>query len=167
MEGNKYLFEFVRDTPAKALTWHSAPYTGSVSFTVPKGTRAYLGKRMNPANYYFDPADGYYSQEWIESIRKRAKEESPIPHRFNGGLSPFIFIKTLLSDSVRFLAEESQNGLEPKSVDEILGLLREAYDQARRCALREESESFKQMLTQGLCSTSLNEAERNELLKDN
>lgn len=127
MERKKYLFEFVKDTPAEALTWHSAPYTGSVSFTVPKGTRAYLGNRMNHANYYFDPAEGYYSQEWMESISKRAEEESPIPHRFNGGLSPFISIETLLSDSVRFLADESQNGLEPKSVDEILSLLREAH----------------------------------------
>ena len=130
MEGNKYLFEFVKDTPAKALTWHSFPYTGCVSFTVPQGTRAYLGKRMNAANYYFDPVEGYYSQEWMESISKRAEEESPIPHRFNGGLSPFISIETLLSARATFLADASQNGLEPKSVDEMLCRLREEYDQA-------------------------------------
>ena len=97
------MFEFVNDTPVKALTWHTAPYTGSVDCIVPKGTRAWLGARMNPAYHYFNPVEGSYTNAWMESIVSKAREESPIPQRFNGGLSFFLSIKALLGDQVKFL----------------------------------------------------------------
>lgn len=45
--GHHPLIEFVKDTPASALVWHHAPFTGSVDFIIPKGVRAYLLDKMN------------------------------------------------------------------------------------------------------------------------
>ena len=165
MEEKKYMFEFVKDTPAKALTWHSAPFTGSVDYVVPKGTRAWLGARMNPACHYFDPVKEYYSETWIESIIAKAREVSPIPQRFHGGLSPFISIKTLLSDKVRFIPstqEEEEDG----GNNMVLALLREEYAQAQQCALHEESESFKKLVQAGMCHPQLSDEDRMSLLSD-
>ena len=163
MEEKRYLFEFVKDTLAGALTWHSAPYTGSVQFIVPKGTRGWLRDRMSVVNHYFEPAKGYHSQEWIETIIAKAKEESPIPYRFHGGLSFFISIKTLLGDSVRFLPREDQDGLDPSVIEDVL---RKEYAQAINCARHEESESFQKMVREGWCTPQMSEEDRNELLKD-
>ena len=163
MEEKRYLFEFVKDTPAGVLTWHSAPYTGSVKFIVPKGTRGWLRSRMSVVNHYFEPAEGYYSQEWIETIIAKAKEESPIPNRFHGGLSFFISIKTLLGDSVRFLPQEDQDELEPNVIEDAL---KKEYAQALNCARHEESESFQKMVREGWCSPQMSEEDRKELLKD-
>ena len=164
MEDKKFLFEFVEDTPAEALTWHSAPYTGSVDYIVPKGTRAWLGERMNVTSHYFGPARGYYSDTWIESIISKAREVSPIPNRFHGGFSPFISIKTLLSDKVRFIASNMNEGEEIS--DEVLGMLREEYAQARQCAMHEESESFKKTVKDGMCHPQLTDEERKSLLSE-
>ncbi len=158
------LFEFVRDTPAEALTWHSAPYTGSVEFVAPRGMRGWLGKRMGILTHYFDPAEGYYTKEWLDAVVARAREVSPIPERFNGGLSFFIPIRTLLGDSVRFLPAEGDAG--QLDQEGILSVLREEYGQAINYALHEESESFRNLVRIGACHPRLTEEERRELLKE-
>ena len=166
MEEKKYMFEFFEDTLAEALTWHSAPYTGSVDYVVPKGTRAWLGTRMNPAYHYFDPVRGTYSKTWIESIISKAREESPIPQRFNGGLSPFISIKTLLSDKVKFILSEQDEGEDGSDRVMVLAMLREEYAQARQCAMHEESESFKKLAQAGMCHPQLSDEDRKSLLSE-
>ena len=163
MEEKRLQFEFVKDTPSGALTWHSAPYTGSVRFVVPKGTRGWLRGRMSVVNHYFEPAEGYYKQEWIDSILAKAKEASPIPDRFHGAISFFISIKALLGDCVRFLPQEEQEGID---LHMALTALREEYAQARNCARHEETESFREMVRKGLCSPQMSEEDRKELLKD-
>ena len=122
MEEISNLFEFVKDTPAGALTWHSFPYTGSVEFIVPKGTRGMLRGHMNDSHYYFSLVDGYYTEEWIESIKSKARAESPIPDRFHGRFSPFISIQVLISDAVRFLPPEDSD------CSDILEKLKIEYD---------------------------------------
>lgn len=163
MEEKRYQFEFVKDTPTGALTWHSAPYTGSVRFIVPKGTRGWLRGRAAVFYHYFDPVRGYHTREWIDSIISKAKEESPIPYRFNGGLSFFISIKTLLGDSVRFLPGEGQDESDLRT---ILETLREEYAQAVNCARHEETESFREMVKKGVCTPQLCDEDRQELLND-
>lgn len=160
------MFEFVNDAPAKALTWHTAPYTGSVDCIVPKGTRAWLGARMNPAYHYFNPVEGSYTSAWMESIVSKAREESPIPQRFNGGLSFFISIKALLEDQVKFLPSNQANEADVNDVNMVLPILREEYAQAKQCALHEESESFKRMVKAGWCSPQLSDDDRNSLLSE-
>lgn len=166
MEEQKYLFEFIEDTQAKALTWHSAPFTGSVAFIVPKGTRAWLCTRMNITDHYFELVEGYYTDSWIESIISKAREESPIPERFNGGLSPFISIKTLLSDNVKFLPSNHDDGEEEADEHTVLGILREEYARAKQYALHEESESFKKFVQAGMCYPELSDEDRKSLLSE-
>lgn len=166
MIDKKYIFEFVKDTPAKALTWHSAPYTGAVDFVVPKGTRALLGERMNTVSHYFSPMEGYYAESWIESVISHAREISPIPERFNGGLSPFISIKTLLSDHVRFLHLPQDSGEDETDLDMVLAMLRKEYAQAKQCALNEESDSFKKFVRAGMCRPQMSDEDRKSLLSD-
>ena len=161
-----YMFEFVEDTPAEALTWHSAPYTGSVDSVVPKGTRAWLGTRMNPAYHYFYPVKGYYSETWIESVISKAREESPIPQNFKGRVSHFISIKTLLSDSVRFIPLKQDKGEDGADRVMALAMLREEYAQAKQCALREDSESFKELVQAGMCLPQLSDEDRKSLLSE-
>lgn len=160
----KCLFEIVRDTPAKALTWHSAPYTGPVEFVVPRGMGGWLGKRMGILTHYFDPAEGYCTKEWLDAVVAKAREVSPIPDRFNGALSFFIPIRTLLGDSVRFLPADGDLGCFDQ--EGILSVLREEYGQAINYARHEESESFRNLVKLGMCSPRLTEEERRELLKD-
>jgi len=166
MTDKKYIIEFIKDTPAKALTWHSAPYTGSVDFVVPKGTRALLGERMNTASHYFSLIEGYYSETWIESVISRAREISPIPERFNGGLSLFISIKTLLSDHVRFLHLQQDGREDVTDLDSVLVMLRKEYAQAKQCALSEETESFKKYVQAGMCRPQMSDEDRKSLLSD-
>lgn len=163
MEEKRYQFEFVKDTPAGALTWHSAPYTGSVQFIVPKGTRGWLCGRMSVMGHYFEPVEGYYTREWVDSIIANAKETSPIPARFHGELSMFISIKTLIGDSVRFLPGEGQDESEPLVV---LDTLRHEYAQAVNCARHEETESFRELVRKGMCTPQLSDKDRQELLND-
>lgn len=167
MEKKSYIFEFIKDASAGALTWHSAPFTGSVEYTVPKGTRGLLGGRMNVTDHYFEPIKGYYTREWLESIINKAKEESPCPQRFNGGLSFFIPIKTLLSDAIRFLPQEETPDVERLNDDsDIIAKLQLEYSQAVRCAIHEESESFKEWVRLGMCSPQIDDDERQALLED-
>ena len=140
MEELKYQFEFIRETMVEALTWHSAPYTGSVKTLIPKGTRAWLGVRMNPVSHYFYLVDGPYSERIIETAQARAREVSPIPKRFNGELSFFIIIPQLLSDSIQFLSAEQAGGESVGEPEEILSTLRAELMQVRQCEIHEETE---------------------------
>ncbi len=162
MEEKQYILEFVEDTVAGALVWHSAPYTGCVEVVVPKGTRAYLERKMNPANHHFCPLEGYYTDEWIKGILEKAKAVSPIPERVNGGLSFFISIRKLLGGTVVFLPSEGNSG-DPETA---LRKLREEYRQARQCALMEESKSFRELVRKGLCHPMMDESDRKEILGD-
>ena len=163
MEEKRLQFEFVKDTPVGALTWHSAPYTGSVRFIIPKGTRGWLKDRMNVVNHYFALVEGYYTLELIESIRAKAKEASPIPDRFHGGMSFFISIKTLLGECVRFLPPEDQEGID---LLKAMIKLQKEYARAMNCARHEESESFQKMVKEGLCTPQMSEKDRKELLDE-
>lgn len=146
MEEEKFLFKFVKPTMLGALTWHSAPFTGSVKINIPKGTRAWLSTRMSPANHYIRLVDGQDSEQIVKTAQARAREESPIPDRFNGGLSFFISIPLLLSDRIEFISAEPVEGIVPGEPKEVLSILREEFLQARQCAIHEESESFKKMV---------------------
>ena len=163
MEEKSLQFEFVKDAPAGALTWHSAPYTGSVQFVVPKGTRGWLKGRMSVVNHYFGLVEGYYTQEWIDSIQAKAKEASPIPDRFHGRMSFFISIKTLLGECVKFLPQEDQEGID---LLKAVIVLQKEYAQARNCARHEDTESFQEMVRKKLCSPQMSVEDRKELLKD-
>ncbi len=119
-------------------------------------------RRMNVVEHYFEPVEGYYSQEWIDAVTKKAKEESPIPHRFHGSLSFFISIMTLLGDYVRFLPQEDEEGLNPGV---ILVTLQEEYAQAINCARQEETETFQKMVRKGLCTPQIFEEQRKDILR--
>lgn len=165
MQEKKYLFEFVKATMISALTWHSAPFTGAVKTPVPQGTRGWLSTRMSPANHYISLVDGRDSKQIIKTAQARAREESPIPDRFNGGLSFFISIPLLLSDRIQFISAEQVEGIVPGEPKEVLSILREEFMQARQCAIHEESESFKKMVEEGWCHPQMSEEERNMFLK--
>ena len=108
--------------------------------------------------------DWIAQQEERGLIRRVTREVSPIPERFNGGLSFFIPIRTLLGDSVRFLPAEGDAG--QLDQEGILSVLREEYGQAINYALHEESESFRNLVRIGACHPRLTEEERRELLKE-
>ena len=164
MEEEKYLFEFVKSTMVGALTWHSAPFTGSVKTPIPKGTRAWLSTRMSPANHYIRLVDGHDSKQVVKTAQARAREESPIPDRFNGGLSFFISIPLLLSDRIQFISAEQVDGKVPGEPKDALSILREEFMQARQCAIHEESDSFKKMVEDGWCHPQMSEEERKMFL---
>lgn len=164
MEGYKYTFEFVRDTPAGALVWHRAPFTGSVEFTIPSGTKAYLGPKMNPANHYISLVNGSFSESWLKSVTEKAIKESPAPDKFNG-LTLFLFIKTLVSDSILFLPPEQQNETTAAQED-ILKILNDEYLQAKHLAeLEEYDDTFLSNLKKGLCRRQIVDRDRKALLK--
>ena len=163
MAENKYLFEFVKDTPAGALVWHCAPFTGSVEFVIPTGTRAYLGSRMNPANHYIRLVNGSFSENWLNSVVEKAKKESPAPERFNG-LAMFLFIKTLVSDNIKYLTPEQQDERNVLQED-ILEIMNEEYLQAKHLAEFEEyDETFLSHLKQGFCRRQIDDQDRKALL---
>lgn len=163
MEKYKYIFEVVKDTPAGALVWHCAPFTGSVELIIPSGTRAYLGPKMNPAKHYIRLVNGSYSERWLDSVVEKAKKESPAPDRFNG-LTMFLFIKTLVSDNIKFLPPEQQD--EKTAVQEdILKTLNKEYLQAKRLAEFEEyDETFLSHLKEGSCRRQIDDEDRKALL---
>ena len=92
--GHHPIIEFVKDTPASALVWHHAPFTGSVDFIIPKGVRAYLDDKMNAANYYIVLLKDSYPESWRQSVVDKAIRESPLPHRYYA-LSMFLFINLI------------------------------------------------------------------------
>ena len=164
MEEGKFLFEFVKPTMIEALTWHSAPFTGSIKTPIPKGTRAWLSMRMSPANHYIRLVDGHDSEQIVKTAQARAREESPIPDRYNGGLSFFISIPLLLSDRIQFISAEHVEGIVSGEREEVLSILREEFMQARQCAIDEESESFKRMVEDGWCHPQMSDEERKMFL---
>lgn len=167
MEEKEFVFEFVKDTPSGALVWHSAPYTGDVKCIIPKGTRASLNSRMNPAFHYIRLIKNYYSKSWIERVIEKARAESPVPHRFNGDLSFYLFIKTLISDSIRFLPASEQPNATEKDLENLIDELWEEYAQARNCACRETyDEQFLKLVEQGMTQPMLDDEIKKELLKD-
>lgn len=163
MEEYKYIFEFLKDTPAGALVWHCAPFTGSVDFMIPSGTRAYLGPKMNPAKHYIRLVNGSFSEGWLNSVVEKAKKESPVPDRFNG-LSPFLFIKTLVSDNIKFLPPEQQDESNTNQED-ILEIMNEEYLQAKHLAEFEEyDKTFLSHLKEGSCRRQIDDEDRKALL---
>ena len=163
--GHNPIIEFVKDTPASALVWHHAPFTGSVDFVIPKGVRAYLLEKMNVANHYIALVKDSYSESWRQLVVDKAIRESPLPHRYYA-LSMFIFIKTLVSDSVKILPCILQDEGKPIQ-EEVIKSLKEEYHQAKHLALFEETdEQFLYLLNAGACHRQLNDDERKELLMD-
>lgn len=136
---NSYLFEFKQDTLIGALTWHSTCYTGSVECVAPAGMQAYLGEKMNAdADFYFYPVRGTFPELWISEVQTKAKAESLVPNRFNGGLSFFVSIHTLLSCNVRFIP-----ATDTPDTREMLKLLQESLEMAIRCAKVKKSDSLR------------------------
>lgn len=163
MEEYRFIFEFVKDVPTGALVWHSAPFTGSVELVIPSGTRAYLGPRMNPAKHYIKLANGSFSESWLDSVVEKAIKESPAPNSFNG-LTLFLSIKTLVSDSVLFLPSE-QHDETAAAQEDVLKILNEEYLQAKHLAEFEEyDETFLYHLKEGSCRRQLDEEDRKALL---
>lgn len=163
MEEYKYIFEFLKDTPAGALVWHCVPFTGSVEFIIPSGTRAYLGPKMNPAKHYIRLVNGSYSESWLDSVVEKAIKESPAPDRFNG-LTMFLFIKTLVSDNIKFLPPEEKSG-EAATQEDILEIINEEYLQAKHLAEFEEyDETFLSHLKEGSCRRQIDDEDRKALL---
>lgn len=152
----RYPFVFIKDADLKALVHHAAPFTGLVAFVVPQGTKAVLDIRMSTYNHYIRLQEGSYSRIWLEHVYEKAKKESPIPKRVSG-LSFFASVKTLLSEHVVF---------EPSIRQEVLSMLREEYEQAYQCALREETEEFKKWVKLGATSPQIDEEDRKEILSD-
>ena len=163
-EIKNYPFEFLENTPANALTFHNAPYTGSCAVVIPKGVKARLGRHMNTLNYYFHVIDGYYPQQLIDEAWSAARESSPIPERFNGGLVFFINIPTMLSNNIRFLPEDPTNSEERFDIQEILSILNQELAVAKQCAIYEASVSFQRMVKGGWCEPELSDEERTMLL---
>ena len=163
MEEYRYIFEFVKDVPSGALVWHRAPFTGSVELVIPSGTRAYLGPRMNPAKHYIRLVNGTFSESWLDSVVEKAIKESPASNRFNG-LTLFLSIKTLVSDSVLFLPSEQHDDTAVAQED-VLKILNEEYLQAKHLAEFEEyDETFLSNLKQGLCHRQIDDEDRKALL---
>lgn len=163
MKEYKYIFEFVKDTPAGALVWHCAPFTGSVEFIIPSGTRAYLGPKMNPAKHYIRMVNGSYSESWLDSVVEKAIKESPAPDRFNG-LTMFLFIKLLISDNIKFLPSEQHDDTAAAQED-VLKILNEEYLQAKHLAEFEEyDETFLSHLKEGSCHRQIDDEDRKALL---
>lgn len=163
-EIKNYPFEFLEDTPVKALTFHSAPFTGSCKMVIPKGVKALLGQRMNTLNHYFDLIDGCYPEKLLVEAREAARESSPAPERFNGGLSFFIDIPTLLSNNIRFLPEAPTKSEDRFDIQEILSILDRELAEAKQCAIAEASDDFKRMVKDGWCHPNLSDEERTMLL---
>lgn len=167
MEEKEFIFEFVKDTPSGALVWHSAPFTGDVKFVIPKGTRASLDSRMNTAFHYIRLIKDFYSDSWLKTVIEKTREESPVPHRFNGNLSFYLFIKTLISDSIRFLPASEQPNATEKDLENLMDKLWKEYAQARSCAYRETyDEQFLKLVELGMAQQMLGDESKKELLKD-
>ena len=167
MEEKEYIFEFLKDTPSGALVWHSAPFTGDVKCIIPKGTRASLDSRMNPAFHYIRLIKDHYSQSWLDNVIEKAREESPAPHRFNGGLSFYLFIPTLIGDSIRFLPVSEQPNATAKDMENLMDTLWEEYAQVRNCAYHETyDEQFLKFVELGMTHPMLDEDIKKELLRD-
>lgn len=159
MEKGHIEFEFIKWCMVEALTWHSAPFTGCVKTPVTSGTRAVLGERVGPLHYYFDLVEGHYSQDVLEIARGRAREQSPFPERFNGGLSFMIDVRQLLwEDRIRLIPSDGA-----PSVRELLDRFQEEVLQARKCALRENSDWFQRMAKEGWHSPMIGEDDRKSL----
>ena len=163
-EIKNYPFEFLENTPVKALTFHNAPFTGDCAMVIPKGVKARLGQRMNTLNHYFYLIDGYYPEQLLVEAKSAACESSPVPERLNGGLGFYINIPTLLSNNIRFLPETPTNSEERFDIQEILSILDQELTEAKRCAIDEASDSFQQMVKDGWCSPNLSDEERAMLL---
>lgn len=167
MEDKEFVFEFVKDTPSGALVWHSAPFTGDVNCIIPKGTRASLDSRMNPAYHYIRLIKDSYSDSWLNTVIEKAREESPVPHRFNGDLSFYLFIETLISDSIRFLPASEQPNATEDDMKHLMNTLWKEYGQARNCAYRETyDEQFLKFVELGMTHPMLDEDIKKELLRD-
>lgn len=120
---------------------------------------------MNVANRYIALAKDSYPNSWHQSVVDKAIKESSLPHRYYA-LSMFIFIKTLVSDSVRILPCILLDEGEPTQ-EEVIKNLKEEYYQAKHLALFEETdEQFLYLLNAGACHRQLNDDERKELLMD-